>query len=281
MGGVKYRPPSTGTSITQWAEGLDVSVGEYYEYNNLLYRVTTAHTTTATFDSTKFQAISNTGTLIIDWAEGLSVSVDEYYEYDDILYKATSAHTTTATFDSTKFQAISDTGTSITNWAEGLTVSVGEYYEYDDVLYKVTEEHTTTGTFDITKFQSISTSNEVLTSVTDGTTNLTGKDKKVKANATSGDVTLNLPTAVGKEDDVVTITKTDSSANTVTIVPDGAETISGDSSRILYYQYQSLVITSDGSNWFVIGESSGGDFVQIVSGTTAPTDTSLYWFDTN
>ena len=41
MGGVKYTPSSGGgTSITQWAEGLEVAVGEYYEYDNVLYRVT-------------------------------------------------------------------------------------------------------------------------------------------------------------------------------------------------------------------------------------------------
>lgn len=171
-------------------------------------------------------------------------------------------------------------GTSITDWAEGLEVVSGSYYQYDNVLYQANTDHTATATFDVTKFDAISVGEEAPTTVSNGTTNLNDKQKNVKANATSGDAIINLPTAVGKLNDTITITKTDSSANTVQINPDGSETISGESSITLYYQYQSAVLISDGANWFVLSEASN-DFAKIVAGTTAPTDTTLYWLDTN
>lgn len=70
---------------------------------------------------------------------------------------------------------------------------------------------------------------------------------------TSGDLTFNLPVAldfgIGNQ---LTIKKTDSSANTVTIVPDGSETIHGDVSLILTSQWDSPRLLSDGANWYII-----------------------------
>jgi len=172
---------------------------------------------------------------------------------------------------------------AITPWAEDLVVSVGNFYTYENVLYEALTAHTATATFDIDKFQAISTSPEVPEVVTDpGTTKLTGKDKNVKGNAASNDITIELTSAVGREYDVVTITKTDDTANTITIIPeDGSgETINGESSLVLSYQYQSAVLTSDGSNWFILA-SGANSFPNIVVDTTPPSDTNLLWFDTN
>lgn len=69
-------------------------------------------------------------------------------------------------------------------------------------------------------------------------------------NASGGAITLTLPAAAaGKR---VTIKKTDSSANTVTIQRDATNSIDGANTKVLYSQYESMTVISDGTNWFVI-----------------------------
>lgn len=46
--------------------------------------------------------------------------------------------------------------------------------------------------------------------------------------------------------------RTDSSANTCTITQNTSETIDGAASMQLYYQYESVTLVSDGTNWFVV-----------------------------
>lgn len=63
-------------------------------------------------------------------------------------------------------------------------------------------------------------------------------------------IVYNLPTAVGNNSKI-TITKTDSSLNTIDITPNGLETISGESLIQILFQDTSLELMSDGSNWFI------------------------------
>lgn len=70
--------------------------------------------------------------------------------------------------------------------------------------------------------------------------------------ATGGAVTLTLPTAASALRRTYHIKKTDSSLNTVTIDGAGAETIDGDATQTLIAQYESIMIVSDGTSWFVL-----------------------------
>ena len=70
-------------------------------------------------------------------------------------------------------------------------------------------------------------------------------------NATSNNITFNLPTAVGNET-LMNIKKTDSSANTVTIDPASTQTIDGGSTAVLTVQYECITLVSDGTNWSII-----------------------------
>lgn len=66
----------------------------------------------------------------------------------------------------------------------------------------------------------------------------------------AGGINIKLPApATGK---MVIVKKIDSAAGTVTVSQNSAETIDGTSSKILYYQYETLTFVSDGTNWFVI-----------------------------
>lgn len=80
-------------------------------------------------------------------------------------------------------------------------------------------------------------------------TTLTNANSVVLVNASGGSRTITLPApARGK---IFNIKKTDSSLNTVVISPPSG-TIDGAASRTLSFQYDSVMITSDGTNFFLI-----------------------------
>lgn len=75
--------------------------------------------------------------------------------------------------------------------------------------------------------------------------------KAVLHDATSGSITHNLPTAVGNYARI-TVKKIDSSANTVTVDPNGTETIDGGTTAVLRKRWESITLISDGTNWVII-----------------------------
>lgn len=68
------------------------------------------------------------------------------------------------------------------------------------------------------------------------------------ASGAAFDVTLPAPS----QDTYVSVKKTDSSTNAVTVITPNSETIDGASSHALGSQYDSVTITSDGTNYFII-----------------------------
>ena len=72
-------------------------------------------------------------------------------------------------------------------------------------------------------------------------------------NATSGAVTVTLPTAVSNAASFI-IKKTDSSTNKVTIDVYSTETIDGGTTYVLNDQYNYVEIVSNGTNWVVTNE---------------------------
>ena len=78
-------------------------------------------------------------------------------------------------------------------------------------------------------------------------------DHMIFANATNGNITLTLPTAVGIIGRQYIIKRVDGSANSVIIEPNASETIEGDSNKSLTDQC-SVVIVSDNNNWWITSE---------------------------
>ena len=74
----------------------------------------------------------------------------------------------------------------------------------------------------------------------------------VDVDASGGAVTVNLPTAVGNAGALIEVRKADSSTNTVTVVPNGTQTINGAASLVIYNQYDSYSLRSDGANVEVV-----------------------------
>lgn len=77
-------------------------------------------------------------------------------------------------------------------------------------------------------------------------------DRTILMNATSGNLTVNLPTAIGNAGLTFNIRKIDSTANTVTLDGNGSQTIDGSTTKVASTQYSGYTIQSDGANWFII-----------------------------
>lgn len=69
--------------------------------------------------------------------------------------------------------------------------------------------------------------------------------------ATSGAITLNVPTAVGNTA-VYAFKKTDASANTVIVDANSTETINGDLTAVIQYKNTSFQMVSDNANFNII-----------------------------
>lgn len=68
--------------------------------------------------------------------------------------------------------------------------------------------------------------------------------------ATVGNITINFPTAVGNNA-LYTVKKIDSSANTVILDPNGAETLDGQVTQTIRFQNTSVDIYSDNTNLYI------------------------------
>ena len=85
--------------------------------------------------------------------------------------------------------------------------------------------------------------------VTTSPYNMTTFDGLVSCDCTSGAITVNLPSPTLKDEFFCHISKTDATANAVTIAPNAGETINGPTT--LNTQFQSISYVTDGTDWFV------------------------------
>lgn len=79
------------------------------------------------------------------------------------------------------------------------------------------------------------------------------QDDVIKADTSGGAWTLTLPDATTCRGKVLYIKKVSSDANSLTIDPNGSQTIDGMTTRVLIVQYDFMAVVSDGSNWQIIG----------------------------
>ncbi len=95
---------------------------------------------------------------------------------------------------------------------------------------------------------------QVIFATASKTTNytITSNDTVIMADATSGNVTITLPTASSTSGYRFYVKRVDGSGNTVSVARSGSDTIDGATSQTLTAQYTSLTLVSDGSNWYII-----------------------------
>jgi hypothetical protein len=117
------------------------------------------------------------------------------------------------------------------------------YGEFDNEIVKLNAAVTTT--------KAIYTSAvEIVTAASDL---LDNSNHIILADASSNNVTLNLPAAAGNTGLTYIIKRTDNSGSfTVIIDANGSETIDGNATSNLTSQYQVTTVVCDGSNWLKI-----------------------------
>lgn len=81
---------------------------------------------------------------------------------------------------------------------------------------------------------------------------ITGTDVVIFADATSGNVTITLPTAASNAGYRFYVKRIDDAVNTCTVARSGIDTIDGQTAASLDVQYTSLTLVSNGSAWYVI-----------------------------
>jgi len=98
------------------------------------------------------------------------------------------------------------------------------------------------------------TINGLQTSLTTKTANYTGTliDGTILGNASTGNITITLPTSVGATGKTYAIKKIDSSANVVIIATTSSQTIDSFTTEILARQFDAVQVQSDGANWVII-----------------------------
>ena len=99
-------------------------------------------------------------------------------------------------------------------------------------------------------------------------------ERSYNVDATSGNVTCNLPTAVGIAGKEFFVKKADGSVNTVTIEPNGSQTIDGVTNFVLDSENEGAVFESDGANWQITARprassTSSGHAGNVPSGGAA------------
>lgn len=77
-------------------------------------------------------------------------------------------------------------------------------------------------------------------------------DETILVDASSGSVTVALPSAVYRAGKVYNVKKIDASANSVTIDPYGAETVDGAATKSTTTQWANMRVQSNGTAWFVL-----------------------------
>lgn len=90
------------------------------------------------------------------------------------------------------------------------------------------------------------------TTVTSGPYTVLDTDYVILVDATSGAITVNLPTAVGRLGRIFNIKRINTNANSVTIDAAGAETIDNTATKVLVLPYTAATVYSDDSNWWII-----------------------------
>lgn len=81
---------------------------------------------------------------------------------------------------------------------------------------------------------------------------LTDANYTVSFDASGGARTATLPTAVGRTGKIFVVRKSDSSANTVIVDPNGAELVNGQATYVLTDQYETVTLQADGAGWIVL-----------------------------
>lgn len=120
---------TNGLPLHDWAASTSYKVGYVVVSGGEIYRCTTAHTSSSTFDPTKFEVISSnnySGIILDDWETSHAYVVDDIVLYNNAFYKCITAHTSDA----------SDFTNDAANWVRitGDQITIAENQDIDDMF---------------------------------------------------------------------------------------------------------------------------------------------------
>jgi len=115
------------------------------------------------------------------------------------------------------------------------------------------------GSYDQTSGLFIPASNSLTSAKTTAyTVVMADRNSTILCDATSAAFSITLPAAATAGNGfIITVKKTDSSANAVTIDGNGSETIDGALTQVLSGQYDNITLISNGTAWFMLGKTYG------------------------
>jgi hypothetical protein len=117
-----------------------------------------------------------------------------------------------------------------------------------------------------------------------------GTVEALNVDATSANITVNLPATATVSGLVFTVRKVDASTHTVTVVPNGSETIEGAANVVISTQWNSVTLSNDGTRWYRTSSSSSGsgssgtgtvNALSYFNSSSTITATNLNWDNTN
>ena len=80
----------------------------------------------------------------------------------------------------------------------------------------------------------------------------TANDYIIICDAKSHGFVVSLPTASSNIGRIYYVKKVDSSQNTITVNPEGAEEVDDGATAVITTQFETITVTSDGLNWWII-----------------------------
>ena len=98
---------SNGLPLNDWQAGKKYKVNYPVLHENKIYRCIEAHTSSSTFDETKWEIISNADSGLKTWGENILYKTGDIVVYGNGIYQCITEHTSTSTFDTTNWTNIS------------------------------------------------------------------------------------------------------------------------------------------------------------------------------
>jgi hypothetical protein len=195
---------------------------------------------------------STAGAICLAKFEGIQNTGSSNYVYTYVANNSTSSNKTAMVFGgSTSFWAIgNDLNATLAN----------NFYIYDFTTTStrlLIDASGNTGINTIAPTSTLHVNGSTafpLTTQAAATYTVTASDHTILCNA--GTMTINLPAAAGAPGRVYVIKKISAAAGTITIDPNGAETIDGATiNTSIATQYQSLMIQSNGTAWYILSNN--------------------------
>lgn len=137
-----------GAVIKNWEATTDYEQNYLVVYNNILYRCSVTHTSSSTFDITKWVALETESLSITLWESLTDYNIDDLVIRNNMLYKCKVAHTSSTDFEANKWDMIGSGGTpsssGISAWVTNKPYFIGDIVVYASQIYRCTTDHVST-----------------------------------------------------------------------------------------------------------------------------------------